>query len=460
RKIVLGSNDQTRAKLNAQAVPTASSSNIPNECPASNPGRSTKESVQVGQKHPRDTLDDVGAVLPKTPRNKSPSPAPIPTESLDSPPEVNTFEQQRNPFLACQDDDEVEEEDDSTTADGEEENDVLLPDNTDQTYQFSAMLDGIDIAIGFQTLFTAVKKKTTYIYDIDQALARSGVILLDKEGSTIQKLHFGEKTIDQMREKALAKWQDIEATAENAPPNGSYQKLWAYLVTAIEEFPKTDSSKSYSESTAISSFIQPLCRAFMSMPNKRVILNFVDSTTASGRLRNGSSSRKEPDLALEVKDRTNKTICEVGIGEVTSHTQKGYKKKNAKDLVRVGLSLKDALDFIQDKYGVHDALLVGWQVIGQTMAIYLMFKCGNLYIMVHARDVTIPDNLTELGIISTQFKIWNDLRATIEQGLSPVLEAMVSGTGRMVGTISPLGSMYSRIETTRTPEFKTFLSRV
>ncbi|KAH7055048.1 hypothetical protein BKA57DRAFT_434661 [Linnemannia elongata] len=485
RKIVLGSNDQTRAKLNSQAVPTASFGSIPNEYPASNPGRSTKESVQVGQKHPRDTFDDVGAALPKTPRNKSPSLAPIPTESLDSPPEVNTFEQQKNPFLACEDDDEFEEDEDSTTADGGEENDVLLPDNTDQTYQFSAMLDGIDIAIGFQTLFTAVKKKTIHIYDIDQAL--SGVILLNKEGSTIQKIHFGEKTLDQMREKALAKWQDIEATAgrnqarawldaledhgydreksrkhisENAPPNGSYQKLWAYLVTAIEEFPESDSSKSYSESTAISSFIMPLCRAFMSMPNKRVILNFIDSTTASGRLRNGSSSRKEPDLALEIKDRTNKTICEVGIGEVTSHAQKGHKKKNAKDLVRVGLSLKDALDFIQDNYGVHDALLVGWQVIGQTMAIYLMFKCGNLYIMVHVRDVTIPDNLTELGIISTQFKIWNDLRATIEQGLSPVLEAMVSGPGGMVGTISPLGSVHSRIETTRTPEFKTFLNRV
>ncbi|KAG0038456.1 hypothetical protein BGZ89_008052, partial [Linnemannia elongata] len=51
--------------------------------------------------------------------------------------------------------------------------------------------------------------------------------------------------------------------------------------------------------------------------------------------------------------------------------------------------------------------------------------------MVHIRDVTIPDNLTELGTICTQFKIWNDLRATIKQGLSPVLQA-VSGTGRIV----------------------------
>ncbi|KAF8947213.1 hypothetical protein BGZ47_009936 [Haplosporangium gracile] len=70
----------------------------------------------------------------------------------------------------------------------------------------------------------------------------------------------------------------------------------------------------------------------------------------------------------------------------------------------------------------------------------------NLYIMVHVRDVTIPDNLTELGTISIQFKIWNDLRATIKQGLSPVLDAVVSGTGRRVGIISPLGSVYARTE--------------
>ncbi|KAF9136208.1 hypothetical protein BGX30_011303 [Mortierella sp. GBA39] len=116
----------------------------------------------------------------------------------------------------------------------------------------------------------------------------------------------------------------------------------------------------------------------------------------------------------------------------------GHKKKNTKDLVQVGLSLKDALDFIQDEYVVHDAVLVGWQVLGQIMAIYFMFKWGNLYFMVHAWDVTTPDNLTELGTISTQIKIWNDLRTTVEQGLSPVLEAVVSGKGRVSGTVGPL----------------------
>ncbi|KAG0012323.1 hypothetical protein BGZ82_002638, partial [Podila clonocystis] len=395
-------------------------------------------------KHPRDAFDDEAAGLPKTPAKQIP-------------PEVYADGQEKNPFQACNYDDENEE--DGSSADAGEENDILLPDNTDQVFRFSAMLDGIDVTIGFQRLFTAVKKKTVYIHDIDQAL--SGVILLAKEGTKIQKLHFGEKTLVQMREKALAKWQDTKATAgrnqvrawmdtledhgydrakslkhisDSAPLDSKYQKLWTFLMTAVQEFPESDSTKGYSEST-------------------------IDSTTESGRSRNGSRSRKKPDLALEIKDGLNKTICEVGVGEVTSHAQKGHKKKNAKDLVRVGLCLKDALDFIQDEYGAHDAVLVGWQVIGQIMAIYLMFKCGNLYMMVHVRDVMIPDNLTELGTISTQIKIWNDLGATVEQGLSPIFEAIASGKGQVIGTVGSLGSTHARIETTRTPEFKPFLNR-
>ncbi|KAF9098468.1 hypothetical protein BGX27_000793 [Mortierella sp. AM989] len=135
----------------------------------------------------------------------------------------------------------------------------------------------------------------------------------------------------------------------------------------------------------------------------------------------------------------------------------GHKKKNAKDLVRIGLSLKDALDRIQDQYGVEDSVLVGWQIIGHTMANYITFRCGNIYIMAHVRDVTIPDKLTELGIISSQIKIWNDLRATVEQGLDSLLRAVASG---VVNTVGPLSSAHLRIQTTQTPEFKTFLTCV
>ncbi|KAH7028523.1 hypothetical protein BKA57DRAFT_252646 [Linnemannia elongata] len=150
-------------------------------------------------KHPRDAFDDEDAGMPKTLRNKceynldspksklllfsllvkliflyiviiAPSPTSIPTESLDSPPEYYTGGQGHDPFQAYENDDEEDEEEDSNGPNARDENDILFPDNTDQVYQFSAMLDGIDVTIGFQSLFTAVKKKAVYIYDIDQAL--------------------------------------------------------------------------------------------------------------------------------------------------------------------------------------------------------------------------------------------------------------------------------------------------
>lgn len=58
-----------------------------------------------------------------------------------------------------------------------------------------------------------------------------------------------------------------------------------------------------------------------------------------------------------------------------------------------------------------------------------------------------------------QIKIWNDLGATVEQGLSPIFEAKAFDKGQVIGTVGPLGVAHARIETTRTPEFRTFLSR-
>ncbi|KAG9069612.1 hypothetical protein KI688_010516 [Linnemannia hyalina] len=58
----------------------------------------------------------------------SPSPMPMPTETVDSPPEVYTAGQEKTPFQACEDNDD---EEDSSSADAGDENYLLLPDNRD-----------------------------------------------------------------------------------------------------------------------------------------------------------------------------------------------------------------------------------------------------------------------------------------------------------------------------------------
>ncbi|KAF9313232.1 hypothetical protein BGZ91_006334 [Linnemannia elongata] len=443
-------------------------------------------SSQAGKKHPRDPLVELNEALPKTPCNASLSPTIVSSENIDSPNMTQSGYTLPNPFL----DNNTDEPDDDEQLDAVEEDenngqDFLLPDKVEREFDFIGNLDGLDLAIGFKPFFAAVKKKAVYIEDTDEALGRSGIVFLRNEGSAIQQEYFGMDGLAHIRQKMLEYWHTADVTAsrnkarvwldliadknydrteilvelaKSSPTNPIDRKLWVFLLGAVSKFPVKDTTKLYSESTGLSSYVLPLCQAFMGDPEKMVFLNFVDKTTVSGKSRTGTKSKREPDLVLELKDQSNKTLCELGIGEGTSHAHKNYRKKNAKDLARIGLGLKDALDLIQDRYGVVDATLVGYQVIGQTMSIYLMRCCGNMYVMVHVHDLSIPDSMKELAIIGAEYNIWFELALTVENGIKPVLNA--AAKGKVTAVLPPLGVGKTRFRTVLTPELNKLLKRM
>ncbi|KAI7820577.1 hypothetical protein BC939DRAFT_457777 [Gamsiella multidivaricata] len=416
----------------------------------------------AGQEHPRGLFDNENTGLPKTPRNKSISPTVVGTESIDSPPTVTSGPPEKSLFLM-----------------DEDEEDYLLPESASQGFVFKGMFEGVNVAAGFQSYFSEVKRSRVYIKHTDQALGRSGIILLKDGGTELQKKHFGSDALAKLRVLFHTRfWKTADVTTErsqvrgwldviedkkfdraesftaiiSSPPSSSLsQKLWTYILSALNDFPLVN-DKSYSESTGVSSYITPLCRVFMANTEKCTFFNFVDKKTVSSQT---TSSRKEPDMVLELKDASNKTICDLAFGEATSHAQQKQHKKNAKDVVRLGLNLKDSLDNIEDKYGVRDAVLAGAQVVADTMSIYLMARCGNMYLMSHEQDYSVPDSLKSLLLMNSQYKAFHELMVTIDEGVAPVLQ----GVGR-TGDIIPNPTVdMLRCTTIRTPEFKTFLRK-
>ncbi|KAI1321729.1 hypothetical protein EDD11_000005 [Mortierella claussenii] len=428
--------------------------------------------MSAGQKHARDYGSDEDE-LPRTPKTTVHSPAMVPTERPDSPLEVSS-KPLHDPF---QDDggngqNEYDEEGPS----------VFLP-VSDQTvaFPFEGRFDGVDLGEKLRLYFAAVRRKTVYIEDVEEALARSGIIFINDEVTKLQKELFGTGTLEMVQESFKRQfWVSVDSAARrdqvrswidsitdakydrakafseicNAPPSDPIdEKLWMYLLHAIREFPKSQElARSYSESTGISSFILQICRVYMGCAEKSTFLNFVDTCTVSGKQR-PEKSRKKPDMALELKNRLFKTVLELAIGEVTSYLQRNFKKKNAQDLFRVGTSLKDALDLVHTEYGVKNAVFVGFQVIGETLSIYLMTKCGNLFLMMKTMDLKVPDSLEGLEILSAQCIGWYELRATIDRGIEPVLNAY--NNGPVVDNGPPLPFF----QTVCTPEIKEFLKK-
>ncbi|KAF9431638.1 hypothetical protein BGZ76_011901 [Entomortierella beljakovae] len=102
---------------------------------------------------------------------------------------------------------------------------------------------------------------------------------------------------------------------------------------------------------------------FVSVPDKKLFLDFTNlfiyfacNVDTANHADKASLGRKEPDLVMNLKDDPNITICNIRIGEVTSMAQRGYKKKNAKGLVRIGGMLRNILDQPQDDFGISDAV--------------------------------------------------------------------------------------------------------
>ncbi|KAF9973725.1 hypothetical protein BGZ65_009114 [Modicella reniformis] len=267
---------------------------------------------------------------------------------------------------------------------------------------------------------------------------RSGIVFLVNDGSALQQEHFGTDGLAQIKQKMLKHWHTADVTdsrnkarawldlivdknydrseilieiAKSHPSDWIDQKFWIFLVGAVSKFPVKDTTKLYSESTGLSSYVLPLCQTFMGGPEKMVFLNLVEGSIEQDPLR---------------------------VGHWRGHLPCS-KKLQAKDLARIGLGLKDALDLIQDKYGVDNATLVGYQVIAQTMSIYLMRRCGNMYVMIHVHDVLIPDSMKELATIGAEYKIWFELALTVENGIKPVLDAAAKGKGVAA---HPLGTSF------------------
>ncbi|KAF9149317.1 hypothetical protein BG015_008888 [Linnemannia schmuckeri] len=278
--------------------------------------------------------------------------------------------------------------------------------------------------------FLQKSKKTVYIEGTDEALGRTEVVFLANDGSALQQEHFGSDALCQIRQKMLKHRHSGDVSA-------SCTKARARLSLI--------SDKDYDRSDIL---IEVAKRHPADLAD-------LDKTTVSGKSRTGTKSKREPVLVLELKDKTNTTVWELGISEGASHAHKNYRKKNTKGLMRIGLRLKDALDLIQDKYGVDNAILVGYQVIVQTMSIYLMRRCGNTYVMVHVHDVLIPDSMRDLAIIGAEYKIWFKLALTVENSIKPMLSA--EEKGKVVAVHPPLGAGKARFPTVPTPELNKLL---
>ncbi|KAF9952479.1 hypothetical protein BGZ70_000588, partial [Mortierella alpina] len=177
----------------------------------------------------------------------------------------------------------------------------------------------------------------------------------------------------------------------------------------------------------MASYVLPLQEVYLHSPEDKVILTCPSTMTKAGTHRKELMEEKHgkrPDMLISVVNSNTEIVLEVGCGEIKGCRQEKHEAANARDLVRVGLLLKDMADHAEDMLGITNSIHLGFQVIGQTGTYYLMAKCGTMYVMSQMCTNTIPDCLDEMGRVFADYKTWRQLQAAFKRGYEPILEAL------------------------------------
>ena len=139
------------------------------------------------------------------------------------------------------------------------------------------------------------------------------------------------------------------------------------LLFRANNIPVLPLNEKISEGTLVSNLISSVLRAFFHDTAIHPTI-WPNTASASAKIRNfannNPSRAKQPDMIGKVVNNS-RFFCEAMFGEVTGECN-NTEKKNAIDLIRLGVFMKDALDDVFQKASVK--CVFSWQAVGKVFS--------------------------------------------------------------------------------------------
>ncbi|KAF9924399.1 hypothetical protein BGZ67_009277 [Mortierella alpina] len=358
-----------------------------------------------------------------------------------------------------------------------EDEEHMLPSIVANDFQFKGCIGDHDFGDAFKAYHDSCLTRKIAITKVQDVLSRSGILFLDGTYSPRLLASLGRQTTENISRTFTRKfWPDdidlsedrrevrdwINAIEDNdhnwtdlATGGQENRKLRLYLLNALERL-QVETTNTPPEASLMSRYVTPLLEVFLNDPALKVVLDTPNTMAGAVKHRKQKSEQKQgkrPDIRQGIVDDSGEMIFETGYGEIKSGHHNPDSKKSApvaRDLVRVGLLMKDELDAAEDLYDVTSALALGMQVTGYTFKCFLMAKVGNLYIMKAMSTMAIPNDIKSLSTIASDYKSWRQLKEAARRGIHPLIEAM--NTGKK-------GTPHVHFPTTTSPDAKSIKNK-
>ncbi|KAG1438715.1 hypothetical protein G6F56_012546 [Rhizopus delemar] len=186
------------------------------------------------------------------------------------------------------------------------------------------------------------------------------------------------------REMAAIKLLKFDPTVKNI------YKFAKAIAELIKKLPRMSLAEDSNEMELCSRFVDPFLSGLFDDPDQNIFLRWTNETTLEAK-NEQSLLNWRPDLCV-TRLQGVKWSSSLGFGEAKPACQESNLYVICRDLLRVAMFCKDALD-TQKMVGV-----LGLQIVGRTFTFYvLVLPSSGLYVMYEITTVQIPDSLHDLS---------------------------------------------------------------
>ncbi|GET01173.1 C2H2-type zinc finger transcription factor [Rhizophagus clarus] len=171
------------------------------------------------------------------------------------------------------------------------------------------------------------------------------------------------------------------------------ENLGSVILKGLEMLPSDKLRNEPSEITLITNYLDYVLKGTFHDPDKHIV--------------------QWPNTALN-------EIAVIFIGEVSPPSQKTNVYKNCCDLIRLGVFMKDCMDFAVDKGA--DINVIGFQCVDHTIDFYMIDLVEGIYIMVHIGQVSVPASVKELLSFVDQIEVLLKIREIFKKSFETLCD--------------------------------------
>ncbi|RHZ81429.1 hypothetical protein Glove_120g46 [Diversispora epigaea] len=170
------------------------------------------------------------------------------------------------------------------------------------------------------------------------------------------------------------------------------ENLGYVILNGLETLPSEKIRNESSEITLITNYLDYIMKGTFHHPDKHIV-QWPNTALNESKSRKFEKRSKQPDFVVSIIHQLQ-TEAVIFVGEVSPPSQKNHVYKNCNDLIRIGVLMKDCIDFSIDKGA--DINVIGFQSVDYTIDFFGLNLIKGTYFMFHIGQVSVPASIKEM----------------------------------------------------------------